>query len=56
MDICFQSTVEMQFCPFVLELFSIKLVFLEGKCTDLSVLHRFFHKQDPKEKKNYKKV
>ena len=34
----------------------ISRIFLEEKCIDLSVLHRLFYKQDPKEKKNYKKV
>jgi hypothetical protein len=31
-------------------------VFLEGTCIDLSALHRFVYKQDPKEKENYKEV
>ena len=31
-------------------------IFLERKCIDLSALHRSFHKQDSKEKENYKKA
>jgi hypothetical protein len=30
--------------------------FLEGTCIDLNALHRSVHKQDPKEKENYKEV
>ena len=31
-------------------------IFLEGKCIELSVLYRSFHKQNSKKKKNYKEV